>query len=438
MLIPDILGRVVIRVEAVPTFTAEEERLRATIIAGLMPTARARLGGVARVNLDHLDPSCLGFVLDKRVQLGKAPAMQASLVINVLVLFASAHLGRFPDVGQVLKDDGTARSGVLNNALTEDVIVIFALAKQFSTQLTEMSLSRFGAFALQFSLDTEDAPFLFFPSAVTQELTTRRNGWAIESQVNPDHLIRGSNSRFRNGYYDMEGKTSLTVAQVSTTDFMPNVLHEVSRNGEGQFNSPIYGSKATGECMPLDPVRTLVIADTRKFAMWALDRLKHRNGFPLLLGLFLFDLPGKRTLDRLSGLDTSSTHQLSWQLRILSTQIIVGLLMQVYPVATLASKAKTRDDIEARRMLLKRLAETSRLFWRGFSCTLRENKAIPMVLRASGPPTAVAVRALSAWQREVGIARTLVNSSTLGASISVLSFMVKEVDILMPVCARSE
>jgi hypothetical protein len=125
-----------------------EERLRTTIIAGLVPTLATGLAGISGVNLDHADTICLGFVLDKRVQLGKAPTMQASFVLTMPVLFPSAHLGRLSNVLEVFKYDGTARSSMLYNAFGEHVVMISASPKLFATQLSEVFLSRAAAFGL--------------------------------------------------------------------------------------------------------------------------------------------------------------------------------------------------------------------------------------------------------------------------------------------------
>lgn len=54
-----------------------------------------------RVNLDHGDTPFLRFVGDEAIELGKRPTVQASFVVNVLVLLASPHLGGLANVGEV-------------------------------------------------------------------------------------------------------------------------------------------------------------------------------------------------------------------------------------------------------------------------------------------------------------------------------------------------
>ena len=191
--------------------------LRTTIIAGLMPTFATGLRGMARVNLDHTDTTCLGFVLDKRVQLGKAPTMQAPFV---LALCPSCHVpcGRLAYVLEVFKHDGSAFRCVLDNAFGEDMVMVSASPKLFAAQLLEMSLGRAAAFGLQFSFEAEGTSFLLLPSLLTQELTSRGDGRAIESQVDANHFFRWNNGRFRDGYNDMERIASLALTQIGTTD----------------------------------------------------------------------------------------------------------------------------------------------------------------------------------------------------------------------------
>ena len=99
--------------------------LRPAIIAGLMPTLATGLAGMPGVDLDHADTACLGFVLDKAVQLGKAPTMQAAFCVALGTrLLATPQPGGVPDVPEVFKHDGCTWWRILNDALREDVIVL--------------------------------------------------------------------------------------------------------------------------------------------------------------------------------------------------------------------------------------------------------------------------------------------------------------------------
>ncbi len=70
-----------------------KDGLRTTIVTSLVSTLGTGLRGMPGVNLDHTDATCLGLVLDKRVQLGKAPTVKPSLIVSLLtVLLAAPHL----------------------------------------------------------------------------------------------------------------------------------------------------------------------------------------------------------------------------------------------------------------------------------------------------------------------------------------------------------
>jgi hypothetical protein len=277
-------------VELIPTGATVKHGLRPTISAGLMPTLATGLAGMARVDLDQADTACLGFVLDKAVQLGKAPTMQAAFIVALRTRFrATPQLGGVPDVFEVFKHDGGTWEGVLNEALREDVIVVSASPKLFSAQLFEVTFRRASAFGLQLSDHSEGASFLFLPVLLTQELTSRGDRRAIESQVYSYNGRGRGNSRRRYGDDDVERVTPTARAQISATHLIANILNEVSRYRKGQFDTPIYSSQTTGQGVPLDPVRTLVIADTSYLTVRTTNRLESRNGLPLLLGFLNLD-----------------------------------------------------------------------------------------------------------------------------------------------------
>lgn len=139
--------------------------LRTTIIAGLVPTLATGLASMPGVDLDHTDTVCLGFVLDKAVQLGKAPTMQAAFVVTFLTAFlTTSHPGGVPDVLKVFQHDGCTWERVLNEALREDVIMVSASPKLFPAQLFEVTFRRASAFGLQLSFQAEGSSFLFLPS----------------------------------------------------------------------------------------------------------------------------------------------------------------------------------------------------------------------------------------------------------------------------------
>jgi len=372
VLLPNILSSIEVGVEAVPTPATEEKRLRATVIPGLMPTLRAGLGRVTRVNLDHGYPSCLGFVREESMELGKAPGMHTAFVAHILVLFAAPHLGGLTDVRQVLKHDGTARSGVLYEAFGEDMVMVSSLPKPLARKGFQVPFSRLGAVLLELAAEAKNATFLFFPPPLAQEVTRARDYGPSETQVNTHHLRRRGNGRGRDGDNDMQEIPACTIAQISTTDLPADVLNRVLGNRKGHLKTPCYRSKAGGHLFPLDPIGTLVIADRRARRVWSLHWLEDRGFFPLLQGFlnalgrgaFVLPGPGEGRFHGLRGLHTSGTDQLCGKGGVLRAQIIVGLLVQFHAVAAPGLKAQTGHRVKARGVLGKRAREHLSLFRR--------------------------------------------------------------------------
>jgi hypothetical protein len=270
------------------------------------------------------------------MELRKAPRMETALGFRVFL-----HLGTCPNMGQILNHNGTAKGSVLHDTFGEDMIMVFALPKQFTTQLFEVSLCRFGAFGLQFPFDAKDPSLLLFPATFTQEVFVRGHCRAIESQVNTNHFMRGSNNRVRDAYHNMQGISTFAETQVSRTDLATDVPGRVIRYREGEFNPPSDRGKATGHCVPFHPVRTSIITN------WT-DPSVRGAGFAFLLATI------QGTLDSFRGFDTSGTHQLCRKIRILGAQGVIRSLMQFHPIGTRGGKPLMCHSIKALGMLLQR------------------------------------------------------------------------------------
>lgn len=281
------------------------------------------------------------------MELGKAPTMETALRFRVLL-----HLGTGSDMRQVLNHDGTARGGIVHNAFAEDVIVVFALPKQFARELLEMSFCALGAFGLELSSEAEDASFLFLPSSLTQEMFRGRDRRAIETQVNANDFTGRSNNGIRQRDDDVKRPSSFIKTEISRTDLAADVLGSMGRNGKRELHPSLDSSKATGHRVPLDPVGTLVIADRTELCM----------GGTYLTTLLLAI---QSRLDGFRRLHTGRTHQLRRQVRMLPAQIVVGLFMQFHAVAALELEAQTGDGIKAACVLHHRAMQSVFLLWRG-------------------------------------------------------------------------
>ena len=141
------------------------------------------------VDLDHLDPKCFCLIYHKGEELCEAPTVQAAL------LFALTLSGSFTDISQVLQDNGRSWLGLLHDALGEDVIVIFSLPQQFSRKCFQVPFGRLASLFLKLATEAENAAFLLFPAAISQEGTGTRDSGVIESQVHAHHFFAGRNQR---------------------------------------------------------------------------------------------------------------------------------------------------------------------------------------------------------------------------------------------------
>jgi hypothetical protein len=382
MFLSNVLRGIPICINAVSTLTTEEKRLRTTIRSVLIPAFRASLARVTGINFDYLNPTCLGFICQEAMELSKRPRMQTALGLNILALFASSNLGGLSNICQVLKHNCAARNGILNDTLGEDMIMISSLPKQFSRKLFQVPFGRFCSFGLELAAEAEDAAFLLFPSVFSQEVTIASDGWMIKSKVNTNYITRGIDNRSRDIDNDVEEVTPVTETQVGRADFPTNILSGMLRDRKGHLKASRYSGKGASQRLPLDPVRTLVVADRRRLRLWTTNRFEFWSRSPLLLSFLnllritssVLLLPRESRFDGFSGFHTSRYHQLSRKIRVLSPQGIVGSLMQLYPVATCCLEPFIRNGIKAIRMLLHGSIQDSNLLRRWIQ--LYDNRSV--------------------------------------------------------------
>ena len=324
------------------------------------------------VNLDHCDTSCLCFVEHKPLQLLKRPAMEAAFGFDVLVALATPYLGGSTYLFQVLKHKGTALWGRLYNPFREDMVMVFSLPKPFARKLFQVPFSRFRSFCLQFATDAKHLALLLLPTSLTKKETCRCDSRTCESQVNTNDNISRGNVRLRDGDNHMQRETSLAITQISTTRLVAHVLQKMVRNREVKFHTPVSCGKATSVDVPLDPIRTDIIADRGSLALGRLNGFETRNGaflfvcFRHLLGvvLLLFGFPSECRLDSFGCLDPCSTDQLRGKIGVLHTKGIVCLFVQLCSIATLCGETNACNLIKTRRMFLKCSFEDTSLLMR--------------------------------------------------------------------------
>lgn len=277
MLVSNVFCGVEICITTVPTLPTMEKGLRTTIIAGLIPTARTLLARMPGVYFDHLDATRLRFVGGEAMQLGKAPALYPALPLSFAVGDTLA------DMRQVLKNQGAARGGVLDEALREDVIVVFSLPKPFPRKFFQVPLSRFASPFLELATEAKNASFLLFPGRIPQELTFAGDSRMGQAQVDPYHFLREINSGGRLRDDDMQEVATPPITQVSRIDGPLTILLGVLRDGETHLLASCDTGKATCPIVHFDPRRAGVIANRRALRLGAMHRLELWWFFALLL-----------------------------------------------------------------------------------------------------------------------------------------------------------
>jgi hypothetical protein len=336
----------------------------------LVPTLGALLTGVPGINFDHSHPTRLGFICQEAVELSKRPGMHTPLGFSILSTFASANFRGLSNVGQVLKNEGSAWGCILNNALGEDMIMVSSLPKQFSRKLFQVPFSRLGSFGLQLASNAMHATFLLFPPSVTQELTIGGNRRPIQAKVNSNHLFRRCDVRSRNGYNDMKVVAPVVKAQVRRTRLSFGVLESMLWDGKTNLKSPLNSRKASGCDLPLDPIGSSIVPDRRRCGLWTTDVLKLGSwpslllsfGYQLRIGCRVLLLPSESRFHGLGCRDAGSTHQLSREFWESSTQWVVRRFVQLYPVAIPVLKSLPTNGIETLSVFLHRSIKNGFLF----------------------------------------------------------------------------
>lgn len=319
--------------------------------------------------VDACNRNALGLCLvaEKAQELGKRPGVYTSLPLTCAVGDTLA------DIGQVLQHEGTARRSRLDNPLGEHMIMVTTLPKQFARKVLQVPFSRLGAMLLQLATKTEETPLLLFPSSISQEVTIGGHSRTVQPKINANGLMIFLNDWLRDTHHNMQAVATLAIAQISTAWRAGEIGERILRNGNGQLYPSCGGRNAESPARPFGPVGTGIITDRTHGTVRSLDRLVRRDGltallcpgYPLGIGLVVLLAPRQRTLDALRGLDASGTQQLSRQIRILSTQRIVGALMQFHPIAALDRKALLGNGIVTSRVLLKRALQYTSLLWCG-------------------------------------------------------------------------
>jgi len=366
--------------------------LRTAIRTMLIPTTGTHLRGVAGVYPLHANTEFLGFVEREVIQVGKGPTVQLALVINVLVLLATSHLRRISNMGQVLKNDSTARSGMLYNSPRQDVVRVPVEAGLLTRQLFEMSLGRLRSVGLQFAAETEVPAVNLFPMRRSEEVTSARHCWPLQAKVNSDHLPCMVNIGFRNMNHHMQPEFATARDEVGSGNLVSCVVSAEMRDAEGDRQLASGTRDLDLLSIPIQGIGVDIVANRTELALRHLHWRELRKGLATLLGRSLLLgieglmplLPGEGTLESLSSLDTSLDEQITHQTRTSLLGVVVGGMVQLYAVLFLVLPTIGTYGIEGLRELGKCVLQSLSLIWRGmqlYSHGSVHTKSIPYMSR---------------------------------------------------------
>ena len=347
--------------------------MRATIGTMLIPTTRAGLGSMPRVNLDHADPSFLGFVGEEVGELGKRPTVQPPFGVNMFVLLASSHLRIVANVLEIFQDERGTGESVLDDPLGEDMIAIPVEASLLPRQTLEMSRSQFRSVGLQLSLEAEVTTVNLFPVATAQELPGTGDCWTVQPQVNPNDFIGRCDLWLRNLYHDMQPPFAFAIAEVCSTNRTASVFRAIGRYHEGNALFASTGRETNRGSLPIERGRVDIVADRTGLALRAFDwlelwcRLAALQGFcdPLGIARLMPSLPGNCALKGLGRLDPRLNEQIRDQSGTRFFGRAVRCVMQADPILLMLLPAIGTNLIERFGKLSKRLLQGYRLLRRG-------------------------------------------------------------------------
>lgn len=346
-----------------------KETLRATIVAGLIPTSATGLRGMARVNAFNTDTALIGLVERKTIQLLKRPTVQFSLRVFLPVAFATSYPGRLTNVSQVLKDDGSSCGGTVYKAFGEDMIAIPVEALLLATQALQVAFGRPGSFGLQVATQTEPAAVNLFPVATAKKLAMTGHGRAVQSQIDSDHLIAGCDKGFRHTHNDMQPELALALNKISARYLASGVGCMVVGNGERNAYLPHAGREPYLLHVPLDRIGFLIIADRAKKRVGTRYGNEGRRRFASFESLcpflrrdsFFPGFPRQGAFHRLRRLHSRLNKQVADQARTGSFRLVVHRVMQLDSIALGVLPAIGAYRIERSGKLAQRLLESVRL-----------------------------------------------------------------------------
>ena len=252
---------------------ALENRLRLPIRPGSVSACRAFLRSVAGINIFNPDSFSFGFICEKLLKLKEIPFMQFSSLF-----FAKSYPP--PYSGQLFKCNYGSRFKRIYDTLCNSVIRVGPKTVLLLENFTKVSFSRLCPLCLQSASELLISFRNLFNVPAIVKLIFRRDGDFLNPPIYSDNLACWFGIRNFLCKNNVQKYFLLSNKQISGTTFPKEILLEVFRHNNWNFDSSIDCKKRNLILAKPDIVTSRIITDSDFF------RMRAGCFFPLLNSCF--------------------------------------------------------------------------------------------------------------------------------------------------------
>lgn len=326
----DIARSVKISVNLIATGEASENRLCWPVPLVNKPAFGAPLRRMTGINGNHAGAKLFGLVSCEGPKLSITPPVMPSPLFAATLLSASA------DIREVFNDDNTSRLNALNDTRTQNVVAIFPKPCLPPSHLFKMAFSGLAAFGLKLATKTEVPFFNLFPSPFSKELPVGQNGGSINAKINANGLTGGCYLWRVYSNNDIEPPTGRSAHKVGAVEVgcpiepVLGVIVKVERKLDATF----YCGQTDKPLLEFYAVGSRIIPNRTSLGMWSTNFLA-------------FLQQRENRLNSFRRLRPRRNYQLTRKRRVLSSQVVVGCLMQRDTIPDTVFPTVFRDRVEA-------------------------------------------------------------------------------------------
>ena len=245
------------------TLTAEKLGLRPAVASVDVAASRASLAGLAWVNHYHLASESISLVLNKALELGKAPGMQSATG------FPMIDLDTIPDVREVFKHDCSSRCNTPDNRTGDNVVTIPSEALFTPSEVSKMPAGTLRTFGLQATSEAKDTFNNFLHMLVTMKTVVGTHGWSGHSQVHTDCFPIGNKFNIGQSDNNMKVKSILVVKQVSRSGRITNRILGILGEVKSNLCSTLRSSEIHYTFLPIQSKGVQIVAWRAEHRLWA-------------------------------------------------------------------------------------------------------------------------------------------------------------------------